>query len=96
MSDSDDGWQRPKRRKTKEERLMAALKAVMRDRTPRANVCLSENMANDPEGKERAKRRCTGGRWSHPGGHECKLAKLVGRVGEKLAAPTPPPPQLLQ
>ena len=31
MSDSDSGWQRPKRRKTKEERLMAALKAVMRD-----------------------------------------------------------------
>ena len=31
MSNSDSGWQRPKRRKTKEERLMAALKAVMRD-----------------------------------------------------------------
>ena len=28
---SDSGWQRPKRRKTKEERLMAALKVVMRD-----------------------------------------------------------------
>ena len=31
MSDSDSGWQRPKRRKTKEERLMAALKAVTRE-----------------------------------------------------------------
>ena len=31
MSDSDSGWQRLKRRKTKKERLMAALKAVMRD-----------------------------------------------------------------
>ena len=31
MSDSDEGWQRPKKRKTKEERLMAPIKAVMRD-----------------------------------------------------------------
>ena len=33
MPDSDDGCERPKRSKTKKERLMAALKAVMRDRS---------------------------------------------------------------
>ena len=53
-------------------------------------------MANDPEGKERAKRRCTEGHEAAGVTQEAvdaarKLAKLVGWLGEKLAAPNPPP-----
>ena len=51
MSDSDSGWQRPKRRKTKEERLMAALKAVMRDGSSRAE---SQPLSQQAEGVQGA------------------------------------------
>ena len=58
-------------------------------------------MANDPEGRERAKWRCTEGHESAGVTQEAaqeevdtarKLAKLVRWVGEKLTAPNPSPP----
>ena len=60
-----------------------------------------KSMATDPEEKERAKRRCNesheaAGVIQEAAQEEVdtahKLAKLIGWVGEKLAAPNPPPP----
>ena len=61
----------------------------------------NESMTNDPEGKARAKRRCTERHEATGFTEEAaqeevdiahKLATLVGWVGEKLVALIPPPP----
>ena len=60
-----------------------------------------KSLATDPEEKERAKRRCNQSHEATGVTQEAaqeevhtahKLAKLIGWVGEKLAAPNPPPP----